>query len=161
MASIASRTRAVRRNAQELVERTLGGRGDTTCTILRRILAAGFRKQAPDACTHRPAYSCSGGETGLQWLPLQVPGNVRIIVTATHPNPDYLQLHEQRIRQHMFSQPSGSTGGGAGSSGGSSTIGRGQQSAETEGQREAEYESSHRRRKVSRNMKNGCKRPKP
>lgn len=96
------------------------------------------------------ARSYSGGETGLQWLPLQVPGNVRIIVTATHPNPDYLQLHEQKIRQHMFSQPSSSIGGGTGSGGGSSPIGRGQQNAEAEGQREAEYESSHRRRKVGR-----------
>lgn len=96
--------------------------------------------------------SYSGGETGLQWLPLQVPGNVRIIVTATHPHPDYLQLHEQKIRQHMFSPPPGSIGGGTGSGGGSSTIGRGQQNDETEGQREAEYESSHRRRKVGQDI---------
>lgn len=84
-----------------------------------------------------------------------MPGNVRIIVTATHPNPDYLELHEQKIRQHMFSQQSESIGGGSGSGGGSSIIGRGEQNAEMEGQREAEYESSHRRRKVRRHIRSG------
>lgn len=110
-----------------------------------------------------PAYT--GGETGLQWLPLQVPGNVRIIVTATHPDPNYLQIHEQKMRQHManpdqallLSQSSGASNGGKqkaviGSSGGAGSIGRGggggQQSVEKEGEGEAEYESSHRRRKV-------------
>lgn len=104
-------------------------------------------------CAYRRTRFYLGGETGLQWLPLQVPGNVRIIVTATNPDPDYLNLHEQKVRQHMFSQPSGSIGGGTGSGCAGSAAGRGQHNAETEGQREAEYESSHRRRKVSRLLK--------
>lgn len=105
-----------------------------------------------------------GGETGLQWLPLQVPGNVRIIVTATHPDPNYLQLHEQKIRQHMVnphealpvSPPpgisSGERGAPSSNSGGSGSVGRGQKSTETAEEGEAEYESSHRRRKA-RNFK--------
>ncbi|CAM9102993.1 unnamed protein product, partial [Hapterophycus canaliculatus] len=105
----------------------------------------------------------NGGETGLQWLPFQVPGNVRIIVTATHPDPNYLQLHEQKIRQHMVnpheallaSPAPGSSSGDRGApsrksgwSGSISSVGRGQKSAETTEKGEAEYESSHRRRKV-------------
>ncbi|CAM9179945.1 unnamed protein product [Ectocarpus fasciculatus] len=103
----------------------------------------------------------NGGEIGLQWLPLRVPGNVRVIVTATHPDPNYLQLHELKIRQHMAnpqqsllsSQPSDKSNGvggahasGCGSGGGS--IGKGKSSAGTGEEGEAEYESSHRRRKV-------------
>lgn len=105
----------------------------------------------------------SGGEIGLQWLPLRVPGNVRVIVTATHPDPNYLQLHELKIRQHMAnphqsllsSQPSDNpirvkgTHGSGGRSGGGS-IGKGKSSSGTGEEGEAEYESSHRRRKVSR-----------
>ncbi|CBJ30460.1 conserved unknown protein [Ectocarpus siliculosus] len=103
----------------------------------------------------------NGGEIGLQWLPLRIPGNVRIIVTATHPDPNYLQLHELKIRQHMAnphqsllsSQPSdnsngvGDTHASGGGSGGGST-GKGKSSAGTGEEGEAEYESSHRRRKV-------------
>ncbi|CAM9511324.1 unnamed protein product, partial [Ectocarpus sp. 13 AM-2016] len=103
----------------------------------------------------------NGGEIGLQWLPLRVPGNVRIIVTATHPDPNYLHLHELKIRQHMVnphqsllsSQPAdnsngvGDTHASGGGSGGGST-GKGKSSAGTGEEGEAEYESSHRRRKV-------------
>lgn len=128
-----------------------GGGGVPTCTLPRAEPCTTCIETSPlTLCPHCLTHLYAGGETGLQWLPLQVPGNVRIIVTATHPNPDYLQLHEQKIRQHVFSQPSGSIGGRAGNGGGSSSIGRGQQNAETEGPREAEYESSHRRRKASR-----------
>ncbi|CAM9446758.1 unnamed protein product, partial [Ectocarpus sp. 12 AP-2014] len=103
----------------------------------------------------------NGGEIGLQWLPVRVPGNVRIIVTATHPDPNYVQLHELKIRQHMAnphqsllsSQPSDNLNGvrdtharGGGSGGGS--TGKGKSSAGTGDEGEAEYESSHRRRKV-------------
>lgn len=106
-------------------------------------------------CAYSPAV---GGETGLQWLPLQVPGNARIIVTATHPDPNYLELHEQKIRQHMLnphqtvslSQPPGnSCGEGGAQTSKSGHAGRGQQGVDTEVEGEAEYESSHRRRKVS------------
>lgn len=100
----------------------------------------------------------SGGETGLQWLPLRVPGNVRIIVTATHPDPNYLQIHEQRIRQHMVnphlavtsqSPEAGSSDTGVASNSESDRIGdRGQNIVETGGEGEAKYQSSHRRRKV-------------
>lgn len=128
---------------------SVGDGGYYMCASPLRTLSPLFSSKSPDACARRLGHSFSGGETGLQWLPLQVPGNVRIIVTATYPNPDYLHLHEQKMRQHMFSQSSGSIGGGTGSGGGSSTVGRGQQHPETEGQTEAEYESSHRRRKVS------------
>lgn len=89
----------------------------------------------------------------MQWLPLHVPGNVRVIVTATNPDPNYLQLHEQKIQQHMMnphqelgSQLSSASNAGGGASSGDDATGR-EQAAET-GAGEAKYESSHRRRKV-------------
>lgn len=89
----------------------------------------------------------------MQWLPLHVPGNVRVIVTATDPDPNYLQLHEQKIRQHMMnphqesvSQLSSVSNAGGEASSGDDAMGPGQ-TAET-GAGEAEHESSHRRRKV-------------
>lgn len=108
----------------------------------------------------------AGAETGLQWLPLRVPGNVRLIVTATHPDRNYLQLHERKIRQHMMMNPhqgltSQSSRASSPDDGGETntttttanvdcmgaTI---REELDTKGDGEAEYESSHRRRKVCR-----------
>lgn len=108
----------------------------------------------------------AGAETGLQWLPLRVPGNVRLIVTATHPDPNYLQLHEQKIRQHMMMHPHqgltsqssrASSVGDGGDANATTTTTQSdcmgatiQEDVDTKGDGEAEYESSHRRRKVCR-----------
>lgn len=108
----------------------------------------------------------AGAETGLQWLPLRVPGNVRLIVTATHPDPNYLQLHEQKIRQHMMMHPHqgltsqssrASSLGDGGETNATTTTTQNdcmgatiQEDVDTKGDGEAEYESSHRRRKVCR-----------
>lgn len=89
----------------------------------------------------------AGGETGLQWLPLCFPGNVRVIVTATNPDASYVQLHEQRVQQHIENAHRPpvrhlSTVGSANCTG----VGVGLAVERAAG--EAEYESSHRRRKV-------------
>ncbi|CAM9111400.1 unnamed protein product, partial [Laminaria digitata] len=112
----------------------------------------------------------NGAETGLQWLPLRVPGNVRLIVTATHPDPNYLQLHEQKIRQHMMASPhhqgltsqssrASSCGGDGGETNTATTTtttttqfdcmgAKIRENVDAKEDGEAEYESSHRRRKV-------------
>lgn len=87
----------------------------------------------------------AGAETGLQWLPLRFPGNVRVVVTATNPDASYLQLHEQKIQQHM-TNPHQPPVRQHITVGGSSTTGNDHPVRQEAG--EAEYESSHRRRKV-------------
>lgn len=123
-------------------------------------------------CSTRSALF-AGAETGLQWLPLRVPGNVRLIVTATHPDPNYLQLHEQKIRQHMMVNPhqgltsQSSRASSLGDGGETNTIASTTQidcigatileDVDTKGDGEAEYESSHRRRKVCKLTRAGRK----
>lgn len=86
-----------------------------------------------------------GGETGLQWLPLRFPGNVRIIVTATTPHVGYPELQEPRAQAPMRLPGEQAIRGHHGAAG----LGN-EGSPPESGENEAKYESSQRRRKVSR-----------
>ncbi|CAM9980264.1 unnamed protein product, partial [Discosporangium mesarthrocarpum] len=105
-----------------------------------------------------------GGEVGLNWLPLRYPGNIRVIVSATDPNHQHLHLHhiqeQKRIAspaklQGVSSDGSAfnpiSTGPAAGVASVSVSMGGAglllESGQESEMPSEAEYESSHRRRK--------------
>lgn len=97
------------------------------------------------------------GETGLQWLPLQVPANVRIIVTATLPGLNYLQLQEQKLHR-VASKPhqegpstssqSQSRGGDDDDAAGTTPI-PGRSTTNIEGIEGIENTSNHHRRKVA------------
>ncbi|CAM9952313.1 unnamed protein product, partial [Choristocarpus tenellus] len=47
----------------------------------------------------------NGGESGLKWLPLQYPRNIRILVSATEPIQEHLQLPHHYHIQQSTSQP--------------------------------------------------------
>lgn len=124
----------------------------------------------PSVYPCKPLHAVAGAETGLQWLPLRVPGNVRLILTATHPDPNYLQLHEQKIRQHMMMNPHqgltsqssrASSCGDGGETNATTQVdcmdAKVRDNMDTRGDGEAEYESSHRRRKVRRPVQIGRK----
>lgn len=111
----------------------------------------------------------SGAETGLQWLPLRVPGNIRVIVSATQPDSKYNEVHEQRVRQHMTNPHRGLAVGSSreisferrqtiASDSGNDVSGETKHCMQAREGGEAEYESSHRRRKVRRtwNPLNTC-----